>query len=315
MSLCYTIFMDKHFLQTQAWGDFQKSQNHEVFYEETEKYSFLAILDHTPLGNYLFVPYGPHAQTKKDLKTSILALKQLAARKNAIFIRIEPIIKLSNSDIKSLKLQKTKDIEPKHTQIINLDRPETEILAEIQKEKVRHWRNHKNKKMVVKTTQDPTKIDILYNFYAQTAKNNHFIPHDRKYLADQLAQKFATLYYIELDGEPIAASIIYDDKTTRYYAHAAADYEHRRFYGNAILVIQMIIDAKAAGKKSFDLWGVTPSKDPNDSWFGFTSFKKSFGGTEVEYAGTYDLPINPAKYAIYKILRQVNLKIRKIIKK
>ena len=105
------------------------------------------------------------------------------------------------------------------------------------------------------------------------AKNNHFIPHDRKYLADQLAQKFATLYYIELDGEPIAASIIYDDKTTRYYAHAAADYEHRRFYGNAILVIQMIIDAKAAGKKSFDLWGVTPSKDPNDPWFGFTSFK------------------------------------------
>ena len=88
MPLCYTIFMDKHFLQTQAWGDFQKSQNHEVFYEETEKYSFLAILDHTPLGNYLFVPYGPHAQTKKDLKTSILALKQLAARKNAIFIRL-----------------------------------------------------------------------------------------------------------------------------------------------------------------------------------------------------------------------------------
>lgn len=307
--------MHKHFLQTKAWGEFQESIGREVFYEDGENYSFLAILDHTPLGNYLFVPYGPAARTKRGIRAGILALKRLAAQKKAIFIRVEPLIPLTKTELKNLKLRKTKNIEPKFTQIIDLERPEEKIISEIQKEKIRHWKNHKNKNMAIKTSKNPEDIDILYNFYAETAKNNNFAPHEKKYLADQLKFDFATLYYIELNGNPVAASLVYDDENTRYYAHAAADYENRKFYGNAILVTQMILDAKKDGKKSFDLWGITPSNNPDDPWYGFTSFKKTFGGQQIEYAGTYDLPINSRRYAIYKFLRKINRLKRKIFKK
>ena len=43
----------------------------------------------------------------------------------------------------------------------------------------------------------------------------------------------------------------------------------------------MIIDAKHNGRKKFDFWGVTTSEDPNHPWYGFTKFKKSFGGELV----------------------------------
>ncbi len=306
--------MQQHFLQTEAWAEFQKSQKHEVFYVEKENYQYLAILDKTPLGNYLFLPYGPSIRAKKYLKNAISDLKRLASSKNAFFIRIEPLLPLSATEIKNLNLIKTKDIEPKFTQIIDLTVSEDEIKQNFQKEKFRHWRNKEKNNLSVKSTKNPEKIDILYNFYAATAKNNNFAPHDKKYLADQLKHDFATLYYVEYDKKPIAASIVYDDKNTRYYAHAAADYEHRKLYANTILVIQMILDAKKSGKKSFDLWGITPSNDPNDPWYGFTRFKKSFGGTQVEFAGTFDLPLNRQKYQLYKILRKINRAKRKILK-
>ena len=77
----------------------------------------------------------------------------------------------------------------------------------------------------------------------------------------------------------------------------------------------MIFDAKAAGKKIFDFWGITTSEDPKDPWYGFSKFKKSFGGYQIDYAGTYDLPINKVKYLAYSLLRPINKFKRKIFKK
>ncbi len=307
--------MKSNILQTEAWADFQKSQNKETVFFKSEDFQYLAIVEETPIGKYLFLPYGPLLSDKKYLKDALAHLKNLAAKKNAFFIRIEPLETLSADEVKQFSLVKSKDIEPKYTQIIDLSVSEDEIKQNFQKEKFRHWRNREKNGISVKNTKDPKKIDILYNFYAETAKNNHFAPHDKKYLAEQLKHDFATLYYVEYEGKPIAASIAYDDKNTRYYAHAAADYEHRKLYANAILVIQMILDAKKAGKKSFDLWGITPSNDPKDPWYGFTKFKKSFGGAQIEYAGTHDLPLDAKKYKSYALLRKANRLKRKIFHK
>lgn len=45
--------------------------------------------------------------------------------------------------------------------------------------------------------------------------------------------------------------------------------------------------AKERGAKIFDFEGVYDKRFPKKSWKGFTHFKKSFGGYEVEYPGTY----------------------------
>ena len=123
---------------------------------------------------------------------------------------------------------------------------------------------------------------------------------------------FATLYIAELDHTPIAASLVYDYDGVRYCVHAAADYEHRKLSVGAILLIQRIIDAKRNGMKEFDFWGITTSRDKRHPWYGFTQFKKSFGGVQKDYARTWDLPIKKSQYQLYKIIRQLNRARRKI---
>ena len=73
------------------------------------------------------------------------------------------------------------------------------------------------------------------------------------------------------------------------------------------------MEAKEAGKKRFDFWGVTTSEDPSHPWYGFTQYKKSFGGELVTYSGTYDLVTNAAKYKAYGLLRKANRLKRKVL--
>ena len=79
------------------------------------------------------------------------------------------------------------------------------------------------------------------------------------------------------------------------------------------LLTSAIFDAKEKGLKYFDFWGIAPANAPKDHpWAGFTKFKKSFGGFPVEYAGTYDIVLNPTKYRLYNLARKANRLIRKI---
>lgn len=114
--------------------------------------------------------------------------------------------------------------------------------------------------------------------------------------------------------QPIAAALIYDFKGTRYYAHAATDFEHRKLAAGTIILIQMILDAKAKKQKIYDFWGITTSEDKNHPWYGFTQYKKSFGGRQVDFAGTYDLVLNKPKYKIYQFFRKIN-RLKRRIKK
>lgn len=53
------------------------------------------------------------------------------------------------------------------------------------------------------------------------------------------------------------------------------------------IVWEGILWAKKMGAKVFDFEGIYDERFPNKSWLGFTHFKKSFGGYEVEYPGAF----------------------------
>ena len=104
----------------------------------------------------------------------------------------------------------------------------------------------------------------------------------------------ATLFIAELHGGPIAAALAYDSADTRTYAHAALDDTHRKLSAGIPLLVTLMADAQEKGLKHVDLWGVAPADQPDHKWAGFTAFKKSFGGREIAYPGTWDLPVQQA---------------------
>lgn len=304
--------MTPHFLQTDTWKSFKEIGGAITFKDASEHWSYIAYLEKTPLGSYLFTPYGPTLNKKSDLGSALKSLKTLAKSSGSLFIRIEPTQQITQSDIKKYHLKKTKNQNPEHTLILNLTPSPDELLNNMKQNNRNLYRNYIKKGIKIKKTQNPNKISILTHLIAGVSAHNHFHAHDQAYLKSQLASGFATLYIAELDQKPIAASLVYDTPTTRIYAQAAADYQHRKLSAGTILVIQMIMDAKQSGQKYFDFWGITLSENPKHPWYGFTKFKKSFGGEVVTYSGTYDLPIRKIRYRLYSIIRAINLGIRRL---
>ena len=67
-------------LQSEDWQKLQNDLGEITFFEETSKYHFLAIKKTTPLGPYLYLPYGPYLDnsvTSTDIKTCIKQIKNM----------------------------------------------------------------------------------------------------------------------------------------------------------------------------------------------------------------------------------------------
>lgn len=307
--------MKQHFLQSKSWETFLNSQGEKTFRISEEDFSAMCILKETPIGNYLFVPYGPCLKSVQELNKALKSLQELAKQHNCIFVRIEPINKISTKKAAELKLKKTKDLDPKHTIILNLEPSEEDLLQNMSKSRRNRFRNYSKKGITIRQSKDKKDAEILIALLDKLTDTRHFSAHSKKYLTDQLDYDFATLYIAEFEGKPIASSLCYDDEDTRFYAHAAADDEYRKISPGDAMLAQMIMDAKHNGKKYFDFWGATDSTDEKHPWYHFTQFKLSFGGNMVEYGGTYDYVINKPKYQFYTALRKLNRAKRKIIHK
>lgn len=303
--------MNRHFLQSPAWESYEQLERHKTFWIDGNGYSILAVLKTTPVGNYLYCPYGPALDSAEDLQPALASLSELAQKQKAFFIRIEPTMSLTPNFLQKLGVKKSHDLNPAHTWALDLSPTQDELLQGIESSKVRYWRNYAKKGISIRHTKDPKQINILTDLLKKLGDRNHFTPQDENHLRNQLKAGFATLYVAELDHIPIAAALVYDYEGVRYYAHAAAADEHRKLAAGSILIIQMILDAKLSGSGIYDFWGMTPSTDQNHPWYGFTQYKKSFGGHQIDYAGTWDLPLKRGQYLLYQIMRKLNRLKRK----
>lgn len=328
-----------HFLQSEEWEKYEQAEGHRTLRAEGEGFRALLVVHETALGEYLFCPYGPELwkveghDLRWSLEQALNSLAELARREKAIFVRVEPTVALSElfpgasteaafeKEIQKLGLVKSHDLDPAHTWTLDLTVGQESLLGGMEKRKVRYWRNYAKRGFVMRQTQNPEEIGLLTGLLAKLGERDHFNPQDEQHLKRQLMAGFATMYVLEAvedtegvqlpEKKVIAAALIYDYDGVRYYAHAAADEEYMRQAPGSIVLIQMILDASLAGMREYDFWGMTTSEDPKHPWYGFTQYKKSFGGRQVDYAGTWDLPVSRQKYRLYQGLRTVNRVMRK----
>ncbi|MDO4979091.1 MAG: peptidoglycan bridge formation glycyltransferase FemA/FemB family protein [Candidatus Saccharibacteria bacterium] len=331
--------MNRHLLQSEIWAEYERldgKRSHVVEYEwKKKKFSTVAWENETPFGKYLMVGYGPRAQDKHELKQALEELRSLAKATDAYFVRIEPTLRLEPSEMAKIasgmnpkvEIKKVKNIDPEHTWVLDLrGKSQEDILGGMESRKVRYWKAAAKKGITMRVSEDPSEITILSKLLEGLGEMDHFTPQTESHLRHQMEAGFAKLYIADLDegiwkGEeatgktvPIAAALIYDFEGVRYYAHAATDSEHRKLMAGTVLLIQMILDAREQGMDTYDFWGITTSEDPNHPWYGFSKYKRSFGGRQVDYSGTYDMILKPAKYKLYNSVRNANLKVRKIFK-
>ncbi|ABK02579.1 Methicillin resistance protein [Arthrobacter sp. FB24] len=310
----------EYFLQTPQWADFQRSLGRTVHEQSGPGWSFLAVEEKNPAGKVLYAPYGPVAESLEAFDAALAALVALARTCGAACVRIEPAsagfdTAESQSVLRSRGLRPAPvNQQPELSWIVDLDRDFKEVLAAMKPVNRNLYRNIHKKDVTFRASQDPDDIRVLLNFLHMTAKRSGFKPQSDEYLS-QVARSLmpvgaATLFIAERHGGPIAAALAYDSADTRTYAHAALDDSHRKLSAGIPLLVTLMADAKEKGLKHVDLWGVAPEDQPNHKWAGFTAFKKSFGGREVTYPGTWDLPVKKVRYGAYQLARKAREKLR-----
>ena len=303
-----------HFLQSPAWADFQRALGRTVHQHSGPGWSFLAVEESNPAGKLLYAPFGPVAASLAAFDAALAALTELARGCGAVFVRIEPV-DAGFTAADSGAVLRTRGLrpapanqQPELTWIVDLDRDFKDVLADMKPVNRNLFRNIHKKGVTFRSSQNPAEISVLLGFLHLTAARNGFKPQSDDYLT-QVARTLmpsgaGTLFIAELEGEPIAAALVYDSGDTRTYAHAALDDAHRKLSAGIPLLVTLMADAKDKGLKQVDLWGVAPADQPGHKWAGFTAFKKSFGGREVAYPGTWDLPVRTLRYNGYQLARR-----------
>lgn len=300
-----------HFLQSEAWETFQRSLGRQTFRREGDGWSYLAILETGSMGTTrLYCPYGPTVDSPRVLKTALDSLTALAHSQKVLSLRVQPTgIPISKSELSSLKLKQIDYSQPSHTWHIDLSKDRDEIIADMNQNNRSIVRNYSKKGLMYEQSNNPKDITRLTHLLHQVADHNKITVHSDEYFEKQatslIGSDAASLHFITFEEQTIAAALVYEDATTSYYAHAAASHEHRKLNASTALLGEIILDAKAKGKLICDLYGITDSPDSTHRWAGFTKFKKSFGGYEVTYSDTYELPIHKLRFAAYTTLRSL----------
>jgi lipid II:glycine glycyltransferase (peptidoglycan interpeptide bridge formation enzyme) len=304
------------FLQSDHWKTFQQAYGRKTFSDTGKDWSYLAIKETGTLNTRLYTPYGPYCLDIDGLDEALASLQRTAKKEHATFIRVEPTQGITTDQlrIRGFRPVTYQQLQPSHTQMIDLTQPEEAILANMSQNSRNITRNYHKKGISIRTSYDPADIQILTSLLARVASRNHITPHGDDYFKQQATTLFplkaAVLYIAEYEDIPIAAALVFDSETTRIYAHAAADDAYRKLSAGTALVGQMILDAKRIGLTQFDLYGITDSADPNHPWAGFTKFKRSFGGHSVAYPGAWDLPLRKPSYWLYRIYQSIRQTVR-----
>lgn len=308
--------------QSQEWQKLQDELGEKSFMEQGGDFHFLAILKNTPVGKYLYLPYGPIYVEKNGFKHALSRLEDLAKQEKAIFVRVEPRDQdFTNYQPKNTK--KSTDLNPKETWLLDLKGSEEELKGKLPSRLLRYYKGAAKKGITITTSHNPEDIHHLLDLQKALADKKGISTFSEDYLKTELKQPFATLYLVhyqptEEDNladraeQIVAAGLVFDHDKTRYNLQGAQSDLGRKLHATGILTIQLILDAKAKGLNTFDFWGIAPEGAPDTHpWAGFTNFKKTFAGYEMDYAGTHDIVIDSKKYRLYQLSRKVNRFIRR----
>lgn len=330
------------FLQSWEWGEFMAGQGKKIWRlvaEENGQWQAALFLFERKLKGGLNVLEAPRGLIMEvggkrwEVRKSILEMlfnkvDEIAKQEKAALFQCEP--QTNDEDwktelVKNGFKEATVDSSPSHTLILNLQKSEEELLAQMQ-QKTRYNIRLAQKKGVT-VSIDNAKFKAFYELQKQTRKRQRFTYYPEEYYKKLLETPLAKLYLAEFEGKIVAANIMIFWNDTATYLFGASDYNARQIMAPHLLQWQAIKDAKQQGMRFYDFWGVAKpiiriNFNPNttnnaneskkqitksEKWAGFTRFKAGFAPNVriTEYLGTYEKAYAPVKLGLYRFLRKV----------
>ena len=315
------------FLQSWAWGEFQKSLSRSIFrigVFEGEKLVGVSLLqsESTKVGTFLYCPAGPLFLTWKKAPFSswLEFVKNVAKEKGYVFLKVDPRV-IGTEEQQLFKdsgfRESAEFTQPKCTAILDLSLGEDQILAGMSAS-TRYNIGMSQRRGVIVRVGGEQEIKGFLKLIEKTAgKRGLVLPKEKNYYQKQYEtlhqDGLMEILVASFGGNLLASALVVFYGKTAYYLHAANSYEHTSLRASYNLVWHAILEGKRRGAKLFDFWGVAASDDPSDPWSGITSFKLSFGSKRVFYNPPQDLPLKMT-YQFSRLLERARKPLRKLLK-
>ena len=128
-------------------------------------------------------------------------------------------------------------------------------------------------------------FDEFYKLWKKAAGIKRlWIPPEKNYWT--LINTFGkNAFCITIDN--LAGAVVLVHQKIAYYYYAAALPEAKKRLLPYSVVWELMKEARKRGCKVWDWEGIYDERWPNKGWKGFTHFKKSFGGYEVSFPGSF----------------------------
>jgi len=303
------------FLQSWSWGEFSKAIGRKiwrfgVFKNDKLTAINLAIKHETRLGNYLYCPRGPIFDWTdlKVLDHLLSKLKEVAAREQCIFIKLDPLLADSPENRKIFQARGFKPavtfVQVEDAWLLPLDKSEDKLLMNMRKTTRYLIRHEPMQGVEIKVSDDMKDAEKFVDLLYTTAARKAFINHPREYYLKQfeiLSKEDQEKIYIAKKGrEVLSMALIAFYGEAGYYLHAASNPGQQESVGYS-LQWEAIKEAKKRDCKYYNFWGVVKDKNfhPGHPWYGFSLFKRGFGGFKYSYIRAQDYPLS-RKYYLYR---------------
>lgn len=277
----------------------------------------LASYKYRSLGNVIYIPQGPIWDNSKAFEIFAKEIRKIAKTRNCFLIVAEPRVK--HHDIKFGELINcgfkftNKAIQPRETVCLDLTQNEDALLASFSKTARYNIRYATRKGIIIKKYNSPENLDRIDDFYQLlkvTKKRRYFKVQSLNYFKT-LWEEFsrsgrATLYEAYFKKELLHSLLLLNNN---YWAGSLFSSSSRKYSNLKVTYLarwESIKDAKAKGCKIYDFFGATKSEDPSHPFYHTTQFKLGFGRKVKEFAGTFEIILNPIKYYTWKLLERMN---------
>jgi lipid II:glycine glycyltransferase (peptidoglycan interpeptide bridge formation enzyme) len=284
-----------------------------------------------PLGrSFWYVPHGPvmdydDPRAGERLRAITLGLRETGRRAGSIAVKLEP--RLAGDDpavalFDRLPLRReAATVQVGQTRLVPL-LDDDALLASFDKDTryaVRRAEREGVRIRRITDAGDVVAIDRLHELVTETQQRAGFPlpPRERYRLAWAELGGAGRARILEAWHEDrlLASAMLVIEGQRSFYLFSGsireAPGEPKRFASYA-LQWAMMRDAREEGARTHDLWGIAPPRaSKRHPWHGVGLFKKGFGGSEVVWAGTWDLVVDPAAFRLRRAVGMMRGTVRR----
>jgi lipid II:glycine glycyltransferase (peptidoglycan interpeptide bridge formation enzyme) len=311
------------FFQSWEWGEFQRSRGLTIHrfgaYDGDELVATVLLIEENDrLGPLIYAPRGPvtdytnHQQAQAVLRLLIDEGRKLNPK--ALNLRLDPSIVHDAAETQVFKqlgfVPAAKFTQVERAWMADLQ-PTPEAQIEWQKEHgmrsniPRYLRRAEREGVTVRASDDQADLEVFLKMITglNERKNGiglHPLDYYRQQFAALAPSGYERIFICEKDGVALASAMITIFGAEASYLWGASTDQQRDLRGPHFMHFQIMRYAQEHGCDRYNFWGVVKQENhhPGYRGYGFSEFKRSFGGYEELYQRTQDYVYRALPYRL-----------------